>query len=256
MCAAQAQLQLLGVKEDGEEETVTQEVDLSTEGCMLSFIKDYESDGDLGSTDDQVTDFCAAVAQQLEPLLLLAYTLRLEALQRRLAGCIAAWCSDRNGILYGRLESVFTDRVLGAALPPTATEGDEMAFIEQVLAGLFVPALLSLWCVCAAARAGRQPLVQLLPACLFPVCRADSCLPCDVLQPGSSCSHSNQGCPFKACCIHSKSDHRCCLPVVGADLQVRFCGTRWHQAAAAPDQAPARWRAEVWRGPHSELHGH
>lgn len=100
---------------------------------LLVAVDEEQDEEELGSTVEQARAFSTAVAQQLEPLLLLAHSLKLEPLQQRLAACVAACSLCKTSTLFGFLEHVFTDRVLAAALPPSATESDKMAFIEQVL---------------------------------------------------------------------------------------------------------------------------
>lgn len=147
--------------EGNNNRTTTRTVTLHTDGAALYFCTDPEGPQDnqaklriaatsprydrwvLGdfpwSSGAQAQAFKQALAQQIEPLLYQAHRLRLEPLVERLHGFIAGCCAHNDaaagerGILYGVLESVFTDRVLGAVLPGDAGEEERAAFIEQAL---------------------------------------------------------------------------------------------------------------------------
>lgn len=96
-----------------------------------------EIDGQhVGSTEAQMQAFCQAVAQQVEPLMFLAHSLRLSDLQDRMRAFVAACClanADSKGLLHGQLESVFTDRVFQVVLAPGADSVAKMDFVENCL---------------------------------------------------------------------------------------------------------------------------
>jgi hypothetical protein len=85
------------------------------------------------STPEQITAFKQAVAQQVEPLLYLAYSLQLEALQYRLRCFLSSSVYRRRGILFGVLKQVVSERVLAAVLPPTASESAKLEWISGLL---------------------------------------------------------------------------------------------------------------------------
>lgn len=77
--------------------------------------------------------FLQRAAMQTETLLYLAQRLQLQPLMDRMHAFIASSTYRTDGILYGRLEDVFTERVLSVSLPPGASDAARMAWISSVL---------------------------------------------------------------------------------------------------------------------------
>jgi hypothetical protein len=149
----------LGVTPDDSGEADTIDVELQTTGLGYYFgdyndDRDHEASEDGGdlrlamidpkvhtwvenvdhfSTPEHVKAFKQAVAQQVEPLLYLSYSLQLEALQDRLIWFVASCVHRRRGILFGVLNQVVSERVLAAVLPPTASETAKREWISTFL---------------------------------------------------------------------------------------------------------------------------
>lgn len=84
--------------------------------------------------DDEAEEaFLQQAAQQTEALLFEAQRLQLQPLMDRLHSFVASGTFRDEAIFYGRLEDIFTERVLTAALPAHASQGAKEDWISSVL---------------------------------------------------------------------------------------------------------------------------
>jgi len=84
-------------------------------------------------SDEAEETFLQQAAQQTEALLFEAQRLQLQPLMDRLHSFIASGTFRNTAIFYGRLEDIFTERVLTASLPAHASPGTKEAWISSVL---------------------------------------------------------------------------------------------------------------------------
>ncbi|WIA39973.1 hypothetical protein OEZ86_013403 [Tetradesmus obliquus] len=97
----------------------------------------YTYIGQKAANSEQQDAFIEQVAAQTEQLLWLAYRLQLEPLMQRLHSFVRSSCLYANSILRGRVDDVFTPRVLEAA-GTSGMAASKQAVVDGVLLQEFV----------------------------------------------------------------------------------------------------------------------